>query len=332
LKYKEVIITLVAGKTFLKGKYDKCMNGEWLKHIARLNLPIYQYESDKTKIIYAGYSSIKRNYFLRLMMNNKQDHVFLGRRWFWEIPHLIKSYNIDMAISEISPIALNHFQRYNGYIIPEWTTIRIKIDRPISEICNKHVSDFKDVRRRIGIHNLTYEMLSDRESFNSFYEKYYLPYMNKRHGEEAWIEDLDKLYNTSPSIELMAVRENDTIAGVALIRKSEGTLHLLRLGLLDGDDKYRIHGVIGAMYYFGIIEGQKTNCRYMDMGGTRPFLTDGLTKYKMRLGGEFVSELSPKKEYLWLGINEGSGIAKEFLHKNQFMHVNKEFKLFRYTN
>ena len=52
----------MAGKTFLKGKYDKCMNGEWLKHIARLNLPIYQYESDKTKIIYAGYSSNKIMY------------------------------------------------------------------------------------------------------------------------------------------------------------------------------------------------------------------------------------------------------------------------------
>jgi hypothetical protein len=326
------MITLVGGKTFLQRKYDISMTTEWLKNIARLNLPIYQYESDITKIIYAGYSSIKRNYFLRLMLDNTQDPVFLERRWFWEIPHLIKSHNIDMIISEISPIALNHFQRYNGYIIPEWTTIRIKIDRPISEICDKHVSDFKDVKRRIGIHNLTYEMLTDRESFISFYEKYYLPYMNKRHGEEAWIEDLKKVWESSSSHELMAVRENDTIAGMALIRKSEGTLHLLRLGLLDGDDKYRTHGVIGAMYYFGIIEGQKANCKYMDMGGTRPFLTDGLTKFKMGLGGEFVSELSPKKEYLWLGINEGSVTAKEFLHKNQFMHVNKEYKLFKSTN
>jgi hypothetical protein len=313
------------------GKYDINMITEWLKHIARLNLPIYQYESDKIKIVYAGYSSIKRSYYLGLMLENWQSHTYLGRRWFWEIPHLIKSHNIDMAISEISPVVLNHFQRYNGYIIPEWTTMRINIDRPISEICNKHVSDFKDVKRRIILHNLTYEMLTDKGSFNTFYEKYYLPYMKKRHGEEAWIEDLNKLWKSSPSNELMAIKENDTIVGVALIRKSEESIYLSRLGLLDGDDKYRSHGVIGSMYYFCIIEGQKTNCRFLDMGGTRPFLTDGLTKYKIRLGGEFVSELSPQKEYLWLGINEHSSIAKEFLRNNQFMYVSKDFKLSKYT-
>jgi hypothetical protein len=326
-----VIITLVPETIFIQGKCNISMTTEWLKHIARLNLPFYQYESDKTKIIYAGYSSIKRNYFLRLILKNLQSHTSHGRRWFWEIPQLIKSQNTDMVISEISPLVLNHFQRYNGYIIPEWTTMRINIDRPMSEICDKNVSDFKDVIRRIRLHNLTYEMLTDKESFNSFYKKYYLPYMNNRHGEEAWIEDLNKLWESSSSLELMAIKESNTIVGVALIKKSEDAICLFRIGLLDGDEEYRRHGVIGSMYYFGIVEGQKMKYRFLDMGGTRPFLTDGLTKYKIGLGGQFVSELSPQKEYLWLGINEQSFIAKEFLHKNQFMHINKEFKLFKCT-
>ena len=40
------------------------MNIEWLKHLARLYLPVYQYESDTMRIAYAGYSSIKKDIIL----------------------------------------------------------------------------------------------------------------------------------------------------------------------------------------------------------------------------------------------------------------------------
>ncbi len=306
------------------------MINEWLKQFARLNLPIYQSESDSLKIVYAGYSSIKRNYFFRLILNQNQHNTFLGRKWFWEIPDLLNTYKLDLVISEISPVALTHFQKYGGYIFPEWTTIRINIDRPLQEICHKNTSGFHDIIRRVHKNNLTYELLSDKESFTNFYDKFYRPYMTNRHGDEAWIENLNKTWESSPSLELLAIKENGIIVGIGLIRKSKECLYLMRLGLLNGDEQYRNRGVIGAMYYFGIIEGQKIGCRYLDLGGTRPFLTDGLTTYKMRLGGEFVSDLSPKKEYLWLGINKHSNAAIKFLDNNPFMYVSKDFKLFKY--
>jgi hypothetical protein len=234
-----------------------------------------------------------------------------------------------MAISEISPIALNHFQKCNGYILPEWTTMRINIDRPMSEICKRSVSDFSDVTRRIRKHNLTYEILTDKKSFNYFNEKMYLPYMTKRHGEEALIDDLNTIWKSSPAPVLIAIMEHGVIVGASLIRKSGESLYFKRMGLLDGNNDYRRHGVIGALYYFGIVEGQRMGCRYFDLGGTRPFLTDGLTKYKMGLGAEFVPELSSRKEYLWLGVNEHSIVAKEFISNNPFMHLNKDFRLDR---
>jgi hypothetical protein len=303
------------------------MNIDWLKHLARLYLPIYQYESDKTKIAYTGYSSIKKNYFVRLLIDRNNRHTFLGRRWFWQIPDLIKSYNLDMVISEISPIAFNHFKKCNGYIVPEWVTMRINIDRPMSEICHRSVSDFSDVTRKIRKYNLTYEILTDKESFNHFNDKFYLPYITKRHGKEAWIEDLSIIWESSPTPLLIAIKEDGVIVGESLIRKSGESLYLLRLGLLDGNGEFRRHGVIGAIYYFALLEGQNMGCRYLDVGGTRPFLTDGLTKFKIGLGAEFVSEFSPSKEYLWLGVNEHSNVAMEFMRKNPVMHIKKDFSL-----
>jgi hypothetical protein len=305
------------------------MEIDWLKHLARLYLPIYQYESETTKIAYAGYSSIKKNYFARLLLGGNNHHVFLGRRWYWQIPDLIKSNKLDMIITEISPIVLNHFQKCNGYIIPVWITMKIHIDRPMSEICHRSVSDFSDVIRKIRKYNMTYEILTDKESFNYFNNKFYLPYITKRHGKEAWIEDLNIIWALSPLPFLIVIREDGVIVGESVIRKSGESLYLMRLGLLDGNEEYLRHGVIGALYYFGILEGKNMGCRYLDVGGTRPFLTDGLTKFKIGLGAEFVSNLSPTKEYLWLGVNEHSIVAEEFMSKNPVMHINKDFSLAR---
>jgi hypothetical protein len=305
------------------------MEIDWLKHLARLNLPIYQYESDKMRIGYAGYSSIKKNYYVRLMLDRNDHHTFLGRRWFWQIPNLFKSNNLDMVIAEISPIVMNHFQNWDGYIIPEWIRMKININRPLSEICNERVSDFSDVKRKIRKHNLTYEMLTGEDSFRYFNDKFYIPYITKRHGKEAWIEDLDTICESSSSPSLMAIKEDGVMVGASTIRKKEESLFLMNLGLLDGNEEYRRHGVIGAIYYFGLLEGQKMGCQYLDVGGTRPFLTDGLTRYKMKLGAEFVSYNSSTAEYLWLGVNEHSIIAAEFMSRNPVMHVNKDFSLVR---
>jgi hypothetical protein len=306
------------------------MLNEWLKHFARLYLPVYLYESGKMRMIYAGYSSVKRNYYARMFLDIS-EYSFLGRRWFWQIPNLIKSDN-DFVISEISPIALRNFQRYKGYIIPEWTNTRIAIDRPISEIIHRNNSDFSNVMRRIRKYNLTYEILTKDEDFEFFNKKIYIPYISSRYGEEALIDDLKKFWNSRPSPVIMAVKEEGLIVGASLIRRSEDSLFLLRVGLLDGNDEYRLHGVIGALYYFGIVEGQKMGCRYFDLGGTRPFLTDGLTKYKIGLGAQFVSELSPQKEYLWLGVNEDSTPAHDVLSENTFMYVNSDFRLVKYAH
>jgi hypothetical protein len=263
------------------------------------------------------------------MLNRNNHRTFLGLRGYWQGPGLIKSNNLDFVISEISPIVMKHFQNRDGYIIPEWVRMKINIDRPISEICKNSVSDFSDVKRMIRKYNLTYEMLTGKEDFIFFNEKFYLPYINKRHGEEAWIEDMVKIWELSPSPLLLAVMEEGVMVGASIMRKTAGSFHLMRLGLLDGNDEYRRHGVIGALYYFGILEGQKMGCQYLDVGGTHPFLTDGLTKYKINLGAEFVPSLSSTAVYLWLGVNEHSIVAGEFMRRNPVMHVNNDFSLVR---
>jgi hypothetical protein len=301
------------------------MHKDWLKDLARLYLPVYKYESDIMNIAYAGYSSIKKNYYVRFILDINTHHTFLGRRWFWQMPDLIKSDHINMVISEISPIVLNYFQKCNGYIVPGWVPMRINIDRPMSEIYHSRESHYSGIIRRIRKFNLTYEILTDKESYDNFVNNFYLPYITSRYGEEALIEDLNIYMNLKPAPVLIAIKECEVMVGAAVMRKSGESLDLMRLGLLDGKEEYRLHGVIGAIYYFSILEGQKMGCRYMDVSGTRPFLTDGLTKFKIGLGAEFAPNHSQGKEYLWMGVNEHSIVAEEFMRRNPVIYINKDF-------
>lgn len=299
---------------------------EWLRKMARLYVPVYKFQSDNLKFIYAGYSPIKKSYYARLFLGRDYEQKYLGRYWYSNIPKLTRTKGIDLIITEISPVTYNYFRDSKGFILPVWTPMRINIERDINDLF-KGSDNFLAIIRRIKKFNLTCETLTGYENFKVFNERYYQPYMANRHGEEAFVEDLDEMWKTASHPMILAVKEDNVIVGMAFIKKSGNLLLFLRLGLIDGNEEYLKHGVIGAFYYFGIKEGQRLECSHVDLGGTRPFLTDGLTKYKAGLGGEFIMNLSPTKEYLWLGVNENSASAQDFLAHNPFMFVNNDFKL-----
>jgi hypothetical protein len=302
----------------------------WIKNLVRLNLPVYQFETESLKVLYAGYSSMKKNYFIRLLLGKEYQQSFLGRRWFWQIPGLIRSLNIDMVISETSSITLDHFHKSNGFVLPVWSSLVINIDRPMDEICPSRMSHFAHIKRRIRKYKLTYEIMTDKASLSYFIDKLYKPYISQRHGEEAVIRDLNSDWDSSPFPFLLAIREDGEIVAASLNEKSGDSLKLTNLGLLNGDEEYLRHGAIGALYYYGIIEGKKLGCRYFNAGASRPFLSDGLTKYKIGWGAEFVPEYSHSGEYVWFGVNQHSSAAQEFLGNNPFVYYNKDHMLIRH--
>jgi hypothetical protein len=298
----------------------------WFKCLVRLYLPVYKCETDALTVLFAGYSAVKKKYFIRSMLEADYRETFMGRRWFWKIPDLTRSSESDIVISEISQLILNRMYAYGGYILPEFVNMRINIDSPLQEIIDR--SDrFPEIIRKVRKYNMTYEILTDEDSLSHFIDRFYLPYITKKHGENARIADVDTILKSTPSPSILAIREDGVIVAESLIQRSGDCLAGLQVGIIDGNEEYLRHGVLGAIYYFFIIEGQRLGCTYYDIGSTPPFLTDGLTKYKMGLGAEFVQDNSPLNEYLWLGVNESSDAAKEFIRTHPFISISKDHRL-----
>jgi len=296
---------------------------DWLKDIARLYLPVYQYESEKIRILYAGYSNVKREYFRRMLMPGQQKIRYLGRKWFWLIPRLFKSYEADLVISEISSITSDYFGMSGGFLLPEWTPMKININRPLSEICYGRVSDFNNVKRLIRKYKLTYEISVDVETLETFIRTLYFPYIKKRYGEGAIIVDLKKIWKSFSNPFLLLVKENGVLSSGVLCRIKGDSFYMVALGLTDGNDIFRVHGGIGALYYFCLLEGQKMGLKYLDVGGSHPFFTDRLTRYKLGLGAEFVASQVSWGQSNWLGINGSSQAANDFVRNNPFLKLDK---------
>lgn len=299
--------------------------------MARLYMPIYQCETDTMKVIYAGFSTVKKRYFIRLILGKDYRESLIKRRWYRRIPELLTDLNADFIISETGRISLNYFNNCHGFLLPVWSSLIINIDKPMDDICPSRMSHFAHIKRRIRKYKLTYEILTDKENFDNFIDNFYKPYISKRHGEEAIIGDLHMVWKSSVNPFLLAIKENGVIVALSLNERSGDYISLLNLGLLDGNEEYLQHGAIGALYYFGIFEGKLKGCKYFDAGVSRPFITDGLTKYKISWGAEFVSEYSPAGEYVWLGVNHRSSMAREFTGNNPFMYFNKDHKLVRFS-
>lgn len=299
---------------------------QYLKHLARLNLPVYIFEKDGLRVAYAGYSTVKKNYSGRFPFGNQPAQaVFGGRKWFWQVRNL---HDVDIVFAEISLASMNFFRR-SGFVMPEWVTMHINTTPPMTELRQPSVSSFADIERLIRKHDLSCETSSELKDVHQFYEEMYLPFTANRHRDEALIEPLGSIFDPSKASFILFIKEKDRRVAAGLIEQHEDFVHLKRLGVTGGNETPMRHGAVGAIYYFLYLEAQRLGCRYMDIGGSRPFVTDGLTRYKLSLNAAFHSDHSTWREYLWLGLNPASAKAQAFMRDNPFVYLDAQNRFVR---
>jgi hypothetical protein len=297
-----------------------------LKHLARLNLPVYIFEKDDFKVAYAGYSEVKKNYSGRFPFGNQPANaVFVGRKWFWQVTRL----EVDITFAEVSLGTMPYFRHASGFVLPEWVTMHISTTQPMSELRQPSVSHFADIERLIRKHALGFETSTATEDVNQFYQEMYLPYTRTRHKDEALIESLGSIFDPGKDFFMLFIREKGQRVAAGLIERHASHVHLKRLGVKDGHEQYMRHGAVGAIYYFLYLEAQRLGCRYIDIGGSRPFLTDGLTRHKLGLHAQFHSDHSTWREYLWMGIDPNSARGQGFIRDNPFVYLSGNHQFVR---
>ena len=168
-------------------------------------------------------------------------------------------------------------------------------------------------------YGLSHRVGQESSDYQAFYYDMYLPYLRSRYPKEATSVTLRRFRQLcrSGSLILVDMKGSPVAGGLVLEGPDMPTFKLM--GIQDGDLNYVKRGAGGALYYAVIVECQKKGYQRLNVLGGRPFLNDGLTRWKKSLLAQFDRGYDSDADHFWLSVPEGSLAGAEFLRNNPFL-------------
>ena len=135
---------------------------------------------------------------------------------------------------------------------------------------------------KIKRNHLDFFVTKDPAFFDFFYHRMYLPYMRERHRSRAIYREHEDMRKSFDHGELLFIRKGqDLIAGVLIDYQIMETIpRTTQLGVLDGNADYVREGALAAIYYYTIKYLKDKGHQRFNVGLSRPFLSDGVLRYK----------------------------------------------------
>jgi hypothetical protein len=175
----------------------------------------------------------------------------------------------------------------------------------------------KEDMRRLRKLNLSWEIGRDACDFDAFFRDMYLPYVVRAYGDMAFVMSREAMMASAAKSEIFFVKmEGRRVAGQLLVYEKSG-VRAWSLGVLDGDRSLVDIGVVKAMHFFLLTHLAENGFQMVHFGGSRPFLHDGVLRYKKHLGLRLTDD-SPRSFAIRLPAQFAGAVG--FLRGNPFIH------------
>jgi GNAT acetyltransferase-like protein len=266
----------------------------------------------------------ERHYISKLFFGENYTHRLLGERWLWQLlfPGRKIRKNCSFSVIQTSWQISSFCRLIRTFCLPTWVMGSVDLPPDFDTYLKKN----KGVKNALRITNKAHfkiEVSSDPLLFDEFYHKMHQPYMYKRHGDCAIEEGYDRLKSRflKNSEIVFVVKGSQRIAGCILCYKGEEAM-AYRLGVRDGDYQWVKQGAISALYLNMIEHCCSKGLKKLSLGGSRPFLSDGVLVYKMRNWSMKINDYS-KYFYFLLKPLKSNTFTHEFLGNNPFISLKK---------
>jgi len=273
-------------------------------------------------IAYAG-TEINRNYLIKLAYDDSFRGNYLGKVWLWKIFSVVqeKSPDCSLVVIAVHKLLWRWFTKRTYFNVPFWISTLADISADTSLLWRS--KNVKNDIRKIRNNGLSFEITQDRSQFDNFYYNMHLPYAVAAHGNRAILGAYYYMKKEFKKGELLLIKkENQYIAGALLVYKNMQALAMF-LGIKDGNFDYVKEGAIAAIYYFRTRYLKEKGYKKIDLGLSRPFLKDGVLRYKRKWGGRQIS-CSPWVDgaYYVEPLADTPGL-RAFLTNNPFIFIDK---------
>ena len=267
-------------------------------------LPLYLYNGtektsgDSMKIAYMAWDRTLPYYWMHRFLEGNYKFQKMKMIPVWK---LNKYLNRNEDYCDLAIIETNHYTRKFaktdlGFLIPRWFQMQLDANESTIKRMRAH-----GLIRRIKKHVLTFKKKHKTEDFKFFYQRMYTPYTSDRHKSSAIIFDykyfIKKSREKSAKLGFICY-DGKPVAGT-FVDFIGDKLRMCLIGILDGREDIMRMGVNGAVYYFEVLNCIKKGIKSINIGGTSPILTDGLTQYKISLGAKAEDIKYFQSQYLW---------------------------------
>jgi hypothetical protein len=255
-----------------------------------------------------------RDYICRLFFGQAWRARCLGRTWLWNMQKAPKAASdASLVFSDLDARYLKVLPTECGILIPSWVYGESKLPRGRKE---KRSLSAQNTLRKIRQHSLEFEFTHDQRHFDDFYDNMYVPYIELRYGDSAYVTPKKKVQESFDKGELLVIKKKgESIAG-ELITYEDSCAGLTWLGVRDGNWEYVRDGALAACYEFSFRRAEEKGCHKMNLGKTRPFLRDGLLQFKRTWSQRLLGAVSHK---FLLRVVSDSPATRSFLENNPFI-------------
>jgi hypothetical protein len=201
------------------------------------------------------------------------------------------------------------------FFVPIWVGGELYLQSAVARLHRS--KNAKADLRRMRKNETTYEVTRNRDAFEYFYSDMYLPYIKNRYGDRAFPMSHEEMVGKLGCSELFFVKvRGERVAGHILLYENDRA-RAWSVGVKDGDISYVKAGAMKALGYLTYQHLAKRGYKALHMGGSRPFLLDGVLRHKRELR---VRVIDHTRRYFSLSLTVDSMGARAFALSNPFIY------------
>jgi hypothetical protein len=253
-------------------------------HRVRLTRLVGQSRSGQVTMLVAGPEPWAYDLPLRVFQTPPK-RIDAGTVPVWQLNSAITRMapDVDLVMARVDSLTARLFCGSHYLRVPEW----IETGRSVPEDLRKLVRSTHSLSEDLRLsrhYKLEAEVTHSEEDFHDFYHTMYVPFIRARHGAMAWPSNEESLRHSLHRGGIIWLRCAGERIAALLFDCTTDSLHMGADGVLHGDLSILKKGVISALFYNAFRQAAERNCRFVDFGGCRACLSDGILRYKRKWG------------------------------------------------
>lgn len=282
-------------------------------------------KSNRGSLLYSGFSERKASYWIDHFAGHEADRRVLGHRWCGDVCRFCRraGESPDLAVFEESIFSDFYVGRAAAFRIPEWVDMVTDLTRGPDRI-----KKFGPGMRRAYDNGMHLSAGRGAAMLDAFYERMYVPYTKARHSDRAFLFSRASFEKDLATSEIYLLDSPEgPVAGFFIVYESGRRAYLRAIGMCDRSGDGLQWGLSDALYALTFAELHRRGFSEVSMGGARPFLNDGLTRYKMEWGAVPSPVVHHATDYFRLVPCRSSPAALRYLSAAPFWHIDCKGRL-----